>query len=75
LRLSLRYSQPCFSRQSWDWEASGALNQEDVMMENGRPRKRRQLSPEEKWEVFLEVASQQLSQADAAESGVWTCRR
>jgi transposase len=43
-----------------------ALNQEDVMMENGKPRKRRQLSPEEKWEVFLEVASQQLTQADAA---------
>ncbi|MGZ6590172.1 MAG: hypothetical protein ACXVHX_38775 [Solirubrobacteraceae bacterium] len=43
-----------------------ALDQEDVMMENGKPRKRRQLSPEEKWEVFLEVCSQQLSQADAA---------
>jgi transposase len=43
-----------------------ALNQEDVMMENGKPRKRRRLSPEEKWEVFLEVCSQQLSQADAA---------
>jgi transposase len=43
-----------------------ALNQEDVMMENGKPRKRRQLSPEEKWEVFLEVVSQQLMQADAA---------
>ena len=36
------------------------------MMENGKPRKRRQLSPEEKWEIFLEVASQELSQADAA---------
>jgi transposase len=35
-------------------------------MENGNPRKRRQLSPEEKWEIFLEVTSQQLSQADAA---------
>jgi transposase len=43
-----------------------ALNQEDVMMENGTPRKRRQLSPEERWEVFLEVTSQQLTQADAA---------
>jgi transposase-like protein len=43
-----------------------ALNQEDVMMESGQPRKRRQLSPQEKWEVFLEVASQQLTQADAA---------
>jgi transposase len=41
------------------------LNQEDEMMENGT-RKRRQLSPEEKWEVFLEIASQQLTQADAA---------
>jgi transposase len=28
--------------------------------------KRRQLSPEEKWQVFLEVTSQQLTQADAA---------
>jgi len=36
------------------------------MMDNGKPRKRRQLSPEEKWEVFLEVISQQLTQADAA---------
>jgi len=36
------------------------------MMMNGTPGKRRQLSPEEKWEVFLEVASQQLTQADAA---------
>ena len=36
------------------------------MMENGKPRKRRQLSPAEKWEVFLEVCSQQLTQADAA---------
>ena len=35
-------------------------------MENGRPRKRRQLSPEEKWEIFLEVTSQEISQADAA---------
>lgn len=34
-------------------------------MENGR-RQRRQLSPEEKWQVFLEVCSQQLTQADAA---------
>jgi transposase-like protein len=42
------------------------LNQEDVMMENGKQRKRRQLSPEEKWEIFLEVTSQELSQADAA---------
>lgn len=32
----------------------------------GRPRKRRLLSPEEKWEVFLEVTSQELTQADAA---------
>jgi transposase len=36
------------------------------MMENGRRRTRRQLTPEEKWEVFLEVSSQELSQADAA---------
>jgi transposase len=42
------------------------LNQEDVMMENGKSRKRRQLSPEEKWEIFLEVTSQEISQADAA---------
>ena len=36
------------------------------MMENGKQRRRRQLSPEEKWELFLEVTSQELSQADAA---------
>ena len=36
------------------------------MMENGMRRKRRQLSPEEKWEVFLEITSQELTQADAA---------
>jgi transposase-like protein len=36
------------------------------MMDNGKRRKRRQLSPEEKWEVFVEVTSQELSQADAA---------
>jgi transposase len=35
-------------------------------MENGKRRKRRQLSPEEKWQVFLEVTSQEISQADAA---------
>ena len=35
-------------------------------MENGKRKQRRQLSPEEKWEVFLEVTSQELSQADAA---------
>lgn len=35
------------------------------MAQAGR-RKGRQLSPEEKWEVFLEVVSQELSQADAA---------
>ena len=35
-------------------------------MENGKHRKRRQLSPEEKWELFLEVTSQEISQADAA---------
>jgi transposase-like protein len=29
-------------------------------------RRRRRLSPEEKWEVFLEVVSQQLTQSDAA---------
>jgi transposase-like protein len=46
--------------------ASGVLNQEDVMMEDGGRRKRRQLTPEEKWEIFLEVSSQEISQADAA---------
>src|SRR6266516_3125575 len=29
-------------------------------------RKRRQLTPEEKWQLFLDVTSQQLMQADAA---------
>jgi transposase-like protein len=36
------------------------------MMESGRRRARRQLTPEEKWELFLEVTSQEISQADAA---------
>ena len=36
------------------------------MMDNGKRKPRRQLTPEEKWEVFLEVTSQELSQADAA---------
>lgn len=35
-------------------------------MINGDARKRRQLTPEEKWQVFLVVCSQQLTQADAA---------
>ena len=35
-------------------------------MENGKSRKRRQLTPEEKWEIFLEVTSQEILQADAA---------
>ncbi len=44
------------------------------MMENGKSRKRRQLSPEEKWELFLEVTSQELSQANAARKWTWACR-
>ena len=32
----------------------------------GRRKQRRVLSPEEKWEAFLEVTSQELSQADTA---------
>ena len=35
-------------------------------MQNGMRRDRRQLSPEEKWQLFLEVTSEQLTQADAA---------
>src|SRR3954454_14614251 len=35
-------------------------------MSSGPRRKGRQLSPEEKWQVFVEVVSQQLCQADAA---------
>ena len=42
------------------------MDQEDAMMDNGKRRSRRQLTPEEKWEVFLEVSSQEISQADAA---------
>jgi transposase-like protein len=33
---------------------------------SGRRRKRRLLSPEQKWEIFLEVTSRELTQADAA---------
>jgi transposase len=36
------------------------------MMDNGKRKPRRQLSPEEKWEIFLEVTAQEISQADAA---------
>jgi len=36
------------------------------MMINSDGRKRRQLTPEDKWRVFLEVCSQQLTQADCA---------
>jgi transposase-like protein len=35
-----------------------------MSMNSGR--RRRQLTPEEKWEVFVEVTSQQLTQRDAA---------
>ena len=35
-------------------------------MQNGMRRRRRQLSPEEKWQVFLEVTTGQLSQSDCA---------
>jgi transposase-like protein len=35
-------------------------------MIDGNARRRRQLTPEEKWQVFVEVCSQQLTQADAA---------
>ena len=36
------------------------------MTQNGMRRRRRQLSPEEKWQVFLEVTTGQLTQADCA---------
>ncbi len=36
------------------------------MMPQAGRRKGRRLSPEEKWEVFLEVTSQEMTQADAA---------
>jgi transposase len=35
-------------------------------MINSDGRERRQLTPEEKWQLFLDVTSQQLTQADAA---------
>ena len=35
-----------------------------MSMDNGR--RRRRLTPEQKWEIFLEVTSQQLTQSDAA---------
>jgi transposase-like protein len=35
-------------------------------MPSREPRKRRQLTPEEKWQVFLEVTSRELTQVDAA---------
>jgi len=35
-------------------------------MASREPRPRRKLSPEEKWQVFLEVTSREITQADAA---------
>ena len=35
-------------------------------MINADGRKRRELTPEERWQLFLEVTSQQLTQADTA---------
>lgn len=46
---------PPFSATSC--EAFGALTREDVMVESGQHRNRWQLSPEEKWEIFLEMTS------------------
>ena len=42
------------------------MTQEDEMTGKGMRRRRRQLSPEEKWQVFLEVTSGQLTQSDCA---------
>ena len=39
-------------------------------MPSKEPRRRRQLSPEEKWQAFLEVTSREISQADAARKWV-----
>ena len=36
------------------------------MSENGARRRRRVLSPEAKWEIFLEVTSREVTQAEAA---------
>jgi transposase len=44
----------------------GAQSQVVQTMVNGDGRKRRQLTPEEKWQLFLDVTSLQLTQADAA---------
>ena len=38
----------------------------EVVMPSGVPKRGRLLSPEERWQLFLEITSQQLSQADAA---------
>ena len=35
-------------------------------MQDGMRPRRRQLTPEEKWQLFLEVTTEQLTQADAA---------
>jgi transposase len=42
----------------------GRRRRPPVMLGDGQ--QRRQLTPEQKWEVFLEVTSQELTQADAA---------
>jgi hypothetical protein len=44
------------------------------MMENGKRRARRQLSPEEKWEVFLEVICRSSPKPTRLGGGAWMCR-
>jgi hypothetical protein len=44
----------------------GVLSQEVCLMQESRRSRRRVLSPEEQWEMFLEVTSQDLTQADVA---------
>jgi transposase len=64
--LRLTSPQRLRRKTTQGWEACGARVQEGPSMAQAGRRKGRQLTPEEKWEVFLEVTAQELTQADAA---------
>ena len=45
------------------------------MSEQGRRRSPKKLSAETKWEIFLQVTTGEITQADAARNGRSTCPR
>ena len=48
------------------WQCVGLSREELSVSENGARRRPRVLSPEAKWEIFLEVVSREVTQAEAA---------